>query len=138
MKVTKIVRDFVEEKVNEKYPLPVEPKEAIDLEREELNKRVVEAMAAASEVLTTKLHELGVVYPATVARMKITAFNRVSDNGDCTYTDYIRPIRDAYREEKLKAEVEAKRAKAQKDILVSLELGGTKAELLEMLANLPD
>ena len=136
MKVTKIVRDFVEEKVNEKYPLPVEPKEAIELEREELNKRVVEAMAAASEVLTTKLRELGVVYPATVARLKITSFNRINSNNNCTYADYIRPIRDAYLEER--AAVEAKRAKAQKDILVSLELGGTKAELLEMLANLPD
>ena len=136
MKVTKIVRDFVEEKVNEKYPLPVEPTEAIELERKELNDRVVEAMAAASEVLTTKLHELGVVYPVTVARMKITSFNRVSNDGGYTCADYIRPIRDAYREKK--AEVEAKRAKAQKDILVSLELGGTKAELLEMLANLPD
>lgn len=136
MKVTKIVRDFVEEKVNEKYPLPVEPKEAIKLEREELNNRVAEAMAAASEVLTAKLHELGVVYPAEITRMKITAFNRINSNNSCTYADYIRPIRDAYLEEK--AEVEAKRAKAQKDILVSLELGGTKAELLEMLANLPD
>ena len=136
MKVTKIVRDFVEEKVNEKYPLPVEPTEAIELERKELNDRVVEAMAAASEVLTTKLHELGVVYPATVAHMKITSFNRVSNDGGYTRADYIRPIRDAYHEKK--AEVEAKRAKAQKDILVSLELGGTKAELLEMLANLPD
>ena len=136
MKVTKIVRDFVEEKVNEKYPLPVEPKEAIELERKELEHRVSEAMAAASEVLTAKLHELGVIYPATVARMKITSFNRVSNDGGYTYADYIRPIRDAYLEEK--AEVEAKRAKAQKDILVSLELGGTKAELLEMLANLPD
>ena len=136
MKVTKIVRDFVEEKVNEKYPLPVEPKEAIELERKELDHRVAEAMAAASEVLTTKLHELGVIYPAEITRMKITSFNRVSDNGGYTYADYIRPIRDAYLEEK--AEVEAKRAKAQKDILVSLELGGTKAELLEMLANLPD
>lgn len=136
MKVTKIVRDFVEEKVNEKYPLPVEPTEAIELERKELNDRVVEAMAAAGEVLTTKLHELGVVYPATVTRMKITSFNRVSNDGGYTCADYIRPIRDAYREKK--AEVEAKRAKAQKDILVSLELGGTKAELLEMLANLPD
>lgn len=136
MKVTKIVRDFVEEKVNEKYPLPVEPKEAIELEREELNNRVVEAMAAASEVLATKLRELGIVYPATVARLKITSFNRINSNNNCTYADYIRPIRDAYLEEK--AEVEAKRAKAQKDILVSLELGGTKAELLEMLANLPD
>lgn len=136
MKVTKIVRDFIEEKVNEKYPLPVEPKEAIELEREELNNRVVEAMAAASEVLAAKLRELGIVYPATVARLKITSFNRINSNNNCTYADYIRPIRDAYLEEK--AEVEAKRAKAQKDILVSLELGGTKAELLEMLANLPD
>ena len=136
MKVTKIVRDFVEEKVNEKYPLPVEPKEAIELEREELNNRVVEAMAAASEVLAAKLRELGIVYPATVARIKITSFNRINSNNNCTYADYIRPIRDAYLEKK--AEVEAKRAKAQKDILVSLELGGTKAELLEMLANLPD
>ena len=136
MKVTKIVRDFVEEKVNEKYPLPVEPTEAIELEREELNKRVAEAMAAASEVLAAKLRELGIVYPATVARIKISSFNRINNNNNCTYADYIRPIRDAYLEEK--AEVEAKRAKAQKDILVSLELGGTKAELLEMLANLPD
>lgn len=136
MKVTKIVRDFVEEKVNEKYPLPVEPKEAIELERKELNSRVVEAMAAASEVLTAKLHELGVVYPAEITHMEVTAFNRISDKCGRTYIDYIRPIRDAYLEKK--AEVEAKRAKAQKDILVSLELGGTKAELLEMLANLPD
>ena len=136
MKVTKIVRDFVEEKVNEKYPLPVEPVEAIELEREELDHRVAEAMAAASEVLTAKLHELGVVYPAEITRMEVTSFNRISDKRGRTYAEYIRPIRDAYLEEK--AEVEAKRAKAQKDILVSLELGGTKAELLEMLANLPD
>lgn len=136
MKVTKIVRDFVEEKVNEKYPLPVEPTEAIELEREELEHRVSEAKAAASEFLAAKLRELGIVYPATVARIKITSFNRINSNNNCTYADYIRPIRDAYLEEK--AEVEAKRAKAQKDILVSLELGGTKAELLEMLANLPD
>lgn len=136
MKVTKIVRDFVEEKVNEKYPLPVEPKEAIELEREELDNRVAEAMAAASEVLTAKLHELGVVYPAEITRMEVASFNRINTKGDRTYASYIRPIRDAYLEEK--AEVEAKRAKAQKDILVSLELGGTKAELLEMLANLPD
>ena len=136
MKVTKIVRDFIEEKVNEKYPLPVEPKEAIELEREELNNRVEEAMVAASEVLTAKLRELGVVYPAEITGMRITSFDRVNDKGGYTYVDYIRPIRDAWREEK--AEVEAKRAKAQKEILVSLELGGTKAELLEMLANLPD
>lgn len=136
MKVTKIVRDFVEEKVNEKYPLPVEPKEAIELEREELNNRVEKAMAAASEVLTAKLRELGVVYPAEITGMRITSFNRVNDKGSYTYADYIRPIRDAYLKER--AEVEAKRTKAQKEILVSLELGGTKAELLEMLANLPD
>lgn len=136
MKVTKIVRDFVEEKVNEKYPLPVEPTEAIAQEREELEHRVAEAMAAASSVLTAKLHALGVIYPTEITRMEVTSFNRISDKRGRTYVDYIRPIRDAYLEEK--AEVKAKRAKAQKEILVSLELGGTKTELLEMLANLPD
>lgn len=136
MKVTKIVRDFVEEKVNEKYPLPAEPTEAIAQEREELEHRVSEAMAVASGALTTKLHELGVVYPAEITRMEVTSFNRISDKRGRTYVDYIRPIRDAYLKEE--GEVKAKRAKAQKEILVSLELGGTKAELLEMLANLPD
>ena len=136
MKVTKMVREFVEEEVNKKYPMPVEPTKAIEQEREELKCRVDEAMAAASEILAAKLRELGIVYPATVARIKITSFNRINSNNNCTFVDYIRPIRDAYLEEK--AEVEAKRAEAQKDILVSLELGGTKAELLEMLANLPD
>ena len=136
MKVTKIVRDFIEEKINEKYPLPVEPKEAIELEREELNSRVEEAMVAASEVLTAKLRELGVVYPADITRMEVTSYNRISDKGGRTYADFIRPIRDAWLKEK--AGIEAKRAKAQKEILVALELGGNKAELLEMLANLPD
>lgn len=136
MKVTKIVRDFVEEKVNEKYPLPVEPVEAIELERDELNSRVEEALAAASEVLTAKLRELGVVYPADITRMEVTSYNRISDKGGRTYADFIRPIRDAWLKEK--AGIEAKRAKAQKEILVALELGGNKAELLEMLANLPD
>lgn len=136
MKVTKIVRDFVEEKVNEKYPLPVEPTEAIAREREELVHRVAEALAAASDALTAKLHALGVVFPADIARMEVTSFNRINTKGDRSYADYVFPIRDAYREDK--AAVEAKRAKAQKEILVSLELGGTKAELLEMLANLPD
>lgn len=136
MKVTKIVRDFVEEKVNERYPLPVEPTEAIEQEREELAHRVAEALAAASNALTAKLHELGVVYPADIARMEITSFNRINTKGDRSYAECVYPIRDAYRKEK--AAVEAKRAKAQKEILVSLELGGTKAELLEMLTNLPD
>ena len=87
---------------NEKYPLPVEPTEAIELERKELNDRVVEAMAAAS---TT---ELGVVYPATVVRMKITSFNRVSNDGGYTCADYIRPIRDAYREKKGRSRSQAR------------------------------
>ena len=136
MKVTKIVREFVEEKVNEKYPLPVEPTEAIAQEREELEHRTAEALTAASDVLTTKLHELGVVYPTEGTHMKINSFSHINNKGDRVWADYIHPIRDAYREEK--AEVEAKRTKAQKDILVALELGSTKAELLEMLANLPD
>lgn len=136
MKVTKVVREFVEEKINEKYPLPVEPVEAIEQERADISHRVEEALAAASETLTAKLHELGVVYPADIVRMEVTSYNRIDNKGNRTYRDPIRPICNVWREEK--AEVEAKREKAQKEILVALELGGNKAELLEMLANLPD
>ena len=68
--------------------------------------------------------------------MEVTCFNRLNDKNERVYKDPIRPVYLAWREKK--AEVEAKREKAQKDILVSLELGGTKAELIEMLANLPD
>ena len=135
MKVTKIVREFVEEEVNKKYPMPVEPTEAIQQEKSKLERRVEEAVMAASEVLTAKLHELGVIYPG-IKRMKVTSFTRIDDKGNSVYVNYSRPVQEAWHKETTK--VEAKRAKAIKDILVSLELGGTKKELMEMLANLPD
>ena len=135
MKVTKIVREFVEEEVNKKYPMPVEPTEAIQQEKSKLERRVEEAVMAASEVLTAKLHELGIIYPG-IKRMKVISFSRIDDKGNSVYVNYSRPIQEAWHEETTK--VEAKRAKAIKDILVSLELGGTKKELMEMLANLPD
>ena len=90
---------------------------------------------AASEVLTAKLHELGIIYPG-IKRMKVTSFSRIDDKGNSVYVNYSRPIQEAWHEET--AKVEAKRAKAIKDILVSLELGGTKKTLMDMLANLPD
>lgn len=135
MKVTKIVREFVEEEVNKKYPMPVEPTEAIQQEKSKLERRVEEAVMAASEVLTAKLHELGIIYPG-IKRMKVISFSRIDDKGNSVYVNYSRPIQEAWHEETTK--VKAKRAKAIKDILVSLELGGTKKELMEMLANLPD
>ena len=135
MKVTKIVREFVEEEVNKKYPMPIEPTEAIQQEKSKLECRVEEAVMAASEVLTAKLHELGVIYPG-IERMKVTSFSRIDDKGNSVYVNYSRPVQEAWHEETTK--VEAKRAKAIKDILVSLELGGTKKTLMDMLANLPD
>lgn len=135
MKVTKIVREFVEEEINKKYPMPVEPTEAIQQEKSKLEYCVEEAVMAASEVLTAKLHELGVIYPS-VKRMKVTSFSRIDDKGNSVYVNYTRPVQKAWREEVTK--VEAKRETALKNILVSLELGGTKKELMEMLANLPD
>lgn len=136
MKVTKVVREFVEEKINEKYPLPAEPTEAIKQERAELENRVEEAKRAASETLTNKLRELGVVYTNGIVRMGVSGFNRFNEKGEMVYGEPIRPVYLAWKEET--KTIEAKRAKAQKEILVNLELGGTKAELLEMLANLPD
>lgn len=82
------------------------------------------------------MRELGVVYSNNIVRMDVSCFNRLNEKGESVFGEPIRPVYLAWQEEK--KTIEAKRAKAQKEILVNLELGGTKAELLEMLANLPD
>ena len=107
MTVTKIVREIVEEEVNKKYPMPVEPTEAIQQEKNKLERRVEEAVMAASEVLTAKLHELGVIYPG-IKRMKVTSFSRIDDKGNSVYVNYSRPVQEAWHEETTK--VQAKRA----------------------------
>lgn len=52
------------------------------------------------------------------------------------YNCIINNLRESYKN--ACEEVETKRANALKNILVGLELGGTKKKLMDMLTNLPD
>ncbi len=135
MKLSTMVKEYIKDKINEKYPLRVEPNGKIDKILEELDERI---KAETKDIMT-----------------KITkAFNdrlavRVYRNGKYVFedfeirsfkADYAGAIRSKETAEILQynEEIKAKREKVYRDIIVSMELGGTKAELEEMLKNLPD
>lgn len=127
MRVTKIVREFVEEEVNKKYPMPELDKVAvaqldkyISIVKERISKE-------AGEFIFNKMKEAGLQFEEGVTSV---------DNVNWRYLKTVNAVRAAHEEASNK--VKTKRERAIKDILISLELGGTKQELMEMLANLPD
>lgn len=135
MKVTKIVREFVEEEVNKKYPIPKLDKAAgqLDKDIDSIRERI---KREAGEFIFKKMKEAGLQIDNRVASIKIDAWRGLDENGDTCYNYIINNLREANR--KLCDETKTKRETAMRNILVSLELGGTKKELMEMLANLPD
>lgn len=131
MKMTKAIREFIEDKVQERvdsHPDLLAAKEAAD----------AEAKAFATDIETlqtrfnTELRELSnrynYSYPAyggeplpVMARM------------DCYSVQHL-PAKKEYNQ--LRQEINHKADQAAKEIIVSMELGGTKAELLAMIAKL--
>ena len=136
MKVTKIVREFVEEKVNEKYPLPELDKDTaaqldkdISIVKERIKKE-------AGEFIFNKMKEAGLQFKEGVISVDNVNWRYLDKDNVAYFTGIINTVRADYEE--ISNKVKAKRETALKNILVSLELGGTKKELMEMLANLPD
>ena len=132
MKMTKAIREFIEEQVTERAESNtklIELREAADAAR----KRWDNAKEAAREEFNAKLAELGAAhglacidYYGKPVNPQITGFQYV----DSRYLPEVK----AYDE--YKAQLNSKRDRAIKDIIVSMELGGTKAELMEMIAAL--
>lgn len=136
MKVTKIVREFVEEEVNKKYPIPELDKVAVaqlDKEIFETKSRILEE---AGELIFKKMKEAGLQLTEGVVGIEIDHWIGRGEQGRAYYNCVINNLQKAYDD--ACRIIEAKRERAIKDILVTLELGGTKKELTEMLANLPD
>lgn len=136
MKVTKIVREFVEEEVNKKYPMPELDKAAaaqldkdISIVKERIKKE-------AGEFIFNKMKEAGLQFEEGVISVDNVNWRYLNKDNVIYYTGTINAVRAAYEE--VSNKVKTKRETALKDILVNLELGGTKKELMEMLANLPD
>ena len=132
MKMTKTIREFIEEQVTERAESNaklIELRETADAARDSWNN----AKEAARKEFNAKLAELGAAhglacidYYGKLVNPQITGFQYV----DCRYLPEVK----AYDE--YKAQLNSKRDRAIKDIIVSMELGGTKKELMEMIAAL--
>lgn len=134
MKITKSIREFIEEQVTERAEGArntklTELREAADAARDRWNGALEAARAEFNAKLAelAQLHKLDYIdYSGNHATPKISNFY---------YTDYnYLPEVKAYNE--YKAQLDNKCARAIKDIIVSMELGGTKKELMEMIAAL--
>ena len=136
MKVTKIVREFVEEEVNKKYPMPEPDKVGIAQLDNDINNVKERIKKEAGEFIFNKMKEAGVVIDEKMVSIRVIDWRYLDKNGVSYYNGTVNTLRAAYEE--VSNEVKAKRETALKNILVSLELGGTKKELMEMLANFPD
>lgn len=135
MKMTKAIREYIEEQVEIRI-------DGMAAEQMELLKAEADAAAEAwHEALEAIRAETDAKLAALAAEHNYTYIDRYSKKAmmpyvydfHCTATNYL-PAVKAYEE--FKQKVTAKRTAAIKDIIVSMELGGTKAELLEMIAKL--
>ena len=132
MKMTKTIREFIEEKVTERAENDAklnELREVADAARDSWDN----AKKAALKEFNAKLEELGAAhglacidYYGKPVKPQITGFQYV----DCRYLPEVKAY-DEYR-----AQLNNKRDRAIKDIIVSMELGGTKKELMEMIETL--
>lgn len=132
MKMTKTIREFIEEQVTERAESNaklIELRETADAACNRWNN----ALEAARKEFDAKLAELGAThglaytdYYGNPANPQIGSFR----NTDCRYLPEVKAY-DEYR-----AQLNSKRDRAIKDIIVSMELGGTKKELMEMISAL--
>ena len=130
MRVTKLIKEYVAKKVEEKFP-----KTVAELVWEEHRKNISDAITEANEKVfefAKKLaEELNAKYgfPAGNDLSACDYHNSVSNK-----YNYDSEIYQAYR--KAKDEREQKINEKIEEILLTLELGGSKADLDEMLANI--
>lgn len=130
MKVTKLIREYVEKKVNESYP-----KSVAELVYEEHNRKINDAITEANEKVyeyaKALAEELNAKYgfPADSSLRACDNYSSITNK-----YDYDSEIYQAYR--KARDERQTKIETKIEEILITLELGGSKADLDEMLANI--
>ena len=136
MRVTKVIREYIEEKVDEKLPFPEKPK---GVELDEFNNfqdKLIEEMAEKYTAYITDNFDKVRVDARWGMGDKI---NDISAVKECVKDRMCKPHLTVFSVARKKYDQECQRIKeerekAVKEITVSLELGGTRAELEEMLA----
>ena len=136
MRVTKVIREYIEEKVAERLPYPEIPKGVeIDEFYKFEDKLIEEVVGKYTTYITDNFDKIRVD-----ARWGCgDKVNDILAVKECVKDRICKPhltIFSVARKEYDKEckRIKEKREKAVKEITVSLELGGTKAELEEMLA----
>jgi hypothetical protein len=136
MKVTKIIREYVEEKINAKYqPLL----DAVVAEYADEDKKYTKQLEETHERMEQKVREefrkiLANYYPEE-ALDEMCSLTNIKKSRYWVTTPYCYSYSPKFREEqnnKLSA-LGAKRDKAIKNVLIGLELGGTKQDLDRLL-----
>lgn len=128
MRVTKIIREYVEKRVKEIYSKESAEELAYEQAKAEYEEELKKANAKIQELIKQVASEIN--NPHNL-RLDISTSTIFTNWG---YGGVIPEIEEKAR--KAKDERCAKKSKAIEDILVNLELGGTKAELEEMLSKL--
>lgn len=124
MRVTKIIREYVEKTVEEKIPFG-KP----DTDHKEATAQMHEQRKLLNEQVTAYANSLIEAANATLPKGFVLS---VACGDKITCTDYKAPLRE--ESEKHRREVREKRRKAIDTILVELELGATKADLERLIA----
>lgn len=139
MRVTKLIREYVENAVCERMPMPAEPEciATLKTEWDELNERITK-MAVAEYVAFFTAHK-GECAPYYCDddfndTDAISRYVAKKTNASCGSNTITFAARKAYEMER-KA-IGQKRKETINDILVSLELGANRAELEEMLSKI--
>ena len=131
MRVTKLIREYVEKRVREAYP-----KSEAELAWEAKSKKVNEALTKANELVNEAskkiAEEINAEFGLAVGGYRLEG----RDDTYCkiVYTTYYGDCEEYQVCRKAEEERRKKITETIEEILISLELGGTKAELEEMLA----
>lgn len=128
MRVTRLIRDYVEKRVREQFPKTAEEL-TWEAEKDKMSAAIEEAEKLMETYAEQIIKELNEKYGFKDYHMIKHNYYHVTDSYSNDSEIYKASI-------KAKREREQKMNKTFEDILISLELGGTKAELEEMLANI--
>ena len=139
MRVTKLIREYVENAVDEKIPLPAEPEgiTALKAEWDEFNERIHKMVAAEYVAFFTAHKGECAPYYCDADFNDIDAISRYINKNTrvgCDSHTLSFAAKKAYEAER--SAVGKKRRGTINEILVSLELGANRAELEEMLSKI--
>lgn len=139
MRVTKLIREYVEKVVCEKMPMPAEPTGMTDLRKEwEALQDECAALCAERAVAFFTAHkgECAPYYCDDDLNDTERIANYLHKEVCVRFGSHTLTYAEKVAHDKARAEVGKARKEAIENILVTLELGGSKADLDAMLANL--